>query len=453
MKRPAVLIAAILFLLSISAEDLMARGGGGGFRGGGGGGFHGGGGGAYRSSGAVHRSPSMSRPSSARPAVQQPSRPQSRQAMSKPASSPKKASPPKQQIASRPGTGAGPGSRPPGGRQGDRVSRPTQGQVQQFLNLPQGQQPGRGSDLAKIGAGAAVGALGAEGARRLLEGQRLEGQERPTQLPERPGVGDRPGLAERPGIAQRPGGPDRPSQLPSRPAGDQIRDNLQNRYDHLFTPDWWRDHPNAAKAYWDNFGKYQYARNHWWRPATWAAIAGLTAGAVASAGYGEPVYYDYGDTIYYEGENVYVGGQKAATAEEYYQQAGDLAASAPAVKDAQPEDWLPLGVFALSQDNVASSNMVLQLAINKDGVIAGTYYNTGTDTVRPIKGMVDKKSQRAAWTFADGKNTDIIMETGIYNLTQDETEALVHFGKDKTQQWLMVRLKEPQEDKSAGKNP
>lgn len=86
-------------------------------------------------------------------------------------------------------------------------------------------------------------------------------------------------------------------------------------------------------------------------------------------------------------------------------------------------------------------------------MIAGTYYNTGTDTVRPVKGMVDKKSQRAAWTFADGKNTDIIMETGIYNLTQDETEALVHFRKDKTQQWLMVRLKEPPQDKSAGKNP
>jgi hypothetical protein len=165
------------------------------------------------------------------------------------------------------------------------------------------------------------------------------------------------------------------------------------------------------------------------------------------------VYYDYGDTIYYEGEDVYVGGQKAATAEEYYQQAGDLAASAPAARDPQPEDWLPLGVFALSHGNVASSNMILQLAINKDGAIAGTYYNTGTDAVRPIKGMVDKKSQRAAWTFADGKNTDIIMETGIYNLTQDETEALVHFGKDKTQQWLMVRLKEPQEDKSAGKKP
>jgi hypothetical protein len=56
---------------------------------------------------------------------------------------------------------------------------------------------------------------------------------------------------------------------------------------------------------------------------------------------------------------------------------------------------------------------------------------------------VDKKSQRAAWTFADGKDTNIVMETGINNLTQDQTEALFHFGKDITQQWLMVRLQEP----------
>ena len=226
---------------------------------------------------------------------------------------------------------------------------------------------------------------------------------------------------------------------------DQIRNNLQNRYDHAFTPQWWKDHPHAAHAYWD---KHHDGWHHWWRPATWAAVTGLVAGA-AYGGYGEPIYYDYGDSIYYEGDNVYVGGQKAATAEEYYNQAGDLAVSAPATTDTQSEDWLPLGVFALSQGNATYSNMVLQLALNKDGSIAGTFYNSTTDAGRPVKGMVDKKTQRAAWTFADGKNTDIIMETGLYNLTQDQTEALVHFGKDKTQQWLMVRLKQPDDKQKA----
>jgi hypothetical protein len=91
----------------------------------------------------------------------------------------------------------------------------------------------------------------------------------------------------------------------------------------------------------------------------------------------------------------------------------------------------------------------LQLAVDKDGVIAGTYYNTTTDIGRPVRGKVDKKTQRAAWTFSDGKNTDIIMETGIFNLTQDQTEALVHFGKEKTQKWLMVRLNQPKSIETA----
>ena len=102
------------------------------------------------------------------------------------------------------------------------------------------------------------------------------------------------------------------------------------------------------------------------------------------------------------------------------------------------------GVFALSREENDDSNMVLQLAVNKEGVIQGTYYNTSTETERPVKGMVDKKTQRAAWTFADGKNTDIIMETGLYNLTKDDTQVFVHFGEDKTQRWWLVRLEEPE---------
>jgi hypothetical protein len=199
-----------------------------------------------------------------------------------------------------------------------------------------------------------------------------------------------------------------------------------------------------AHAYWQNFGKYQYARNHWWRPAAWAALGSWVAG-----GYWEsPAYYDYGEGIYYEDEQVYAGGKPVASAEEYYQQASDLATSAPPAQASETE-WLPLGVFAISRVQATDSNALLQLAVDKDGVIAGTYYNTSTDIGRPVRGRVDKKTQRAAWTFSDGKNTDIIMETGISNLTQDQTEALVHFGKEKSQQWLMVRLEQPKDTESA----
>ena len=316
------------------------------------------------------------------------------------------------------------------------MGKPTQKQLQQFINLPQNRRPGRGSELAKIGAGAAAGALGAEGARKLLEGKKTSGLEKPSHLP---------GKA---GLAERHGEMSRPSTLPARRVSDQIRNDWQNRHDKPFTPKWWKDHPNAARHYWDH---HHHRWNYWWCWATWGAVAGWVSGSAAGSAYGDPIYYDYGQNIYYEGDEVYVGGKKTATAQEYYQQASTLADKAPDATTQQSEDWLPLGVFALSNGNVPDSNMVLQLAINKQGVISGTYYNSATDIGRPIKGMVDKKSQRAAWTFADGKNTDIIMETGIYNLTQDQTEALVHFGKDKTQRWLMVRLKQPEPQAAGGR--
>ena len=47
----------------------------------------------------------------------------------------------------------------------------------------------------------------------------------------------------------------------------------------------------------------------------------------------------------------------------------------------------------------------------------------------------------AAWTVGDNKNT--VFETGLVNLTKDQAPVLVHYGKDRTQQWLLVRVEQP----------
>ncbi len=96
-------------------------------------------------------------------------------------------------------------------------------------------------------------------------------------------------------------------------------------------------------------------------------------------------------------------------------------------------EWMPLGVFALTAEGVNASSMYLQLAVSKEGVIAGTFYNESTGATHPVEGMVDEKTQRAVWKAADGTNANIVMETGLYNLTQDQAEVLVHFGPEKTQ--------------------
>jgi len=105
-------------------------------------------------------------------------------------------------------------------------------------------------------------------------------------------------------------------------------------------------------------------------------------------------------------------------------------------------EWLPLGVFALTGDDVGASQMYLQLAINKESAISGTFYNETTGASFEVEGYVDDKTQRAAWYAPDSKNPDMVMETGVYNLTKDEAEVLVHFGPDHTQTWKMVRLPE-----------
>lgn len=113
---------------------------------------------------------------------------------------------------------------------------------------------------------------------------------------------------------------------------------------------------------------------------------------------------------------------------------------------ADDTEWMTLGVFAMTQDDgqstAASPTLYLQLAVSKEGVLAGTIYNSVTDTSKPIEGMVDRKTQRAAWVTSE--TTSPIMETGISNLTKDEAPALLHFADGRTQQWLLVRLEEPE---------
>ena len=106
---------------------------------------------------------------------------------------------------------------------------------------------------------------------------------------------------------------------------------------------------------------------------------------------------------------------------------------------------MPLGVFALTLDGQAAGvepTLYLQLAVSKEGVIAGTVFNSETQETKEIEGMVDQATQRAAWGVSG--ETSPIMETGIANLTKDEAPALLHFADGQTQQWLMVRLEEPE---------
>ena len=77
----------------------------------------------------------------------------------------------------------------------------------------------------------------------------------------------------------------------------------------------------------------------------------------------------------------------------------------PPAPETKPEssEWMPLGVFAITQDNQAAGvepTIFMQLAISKEGVISGTLNNTATNQTQTLEGMADKKSQRVAWSVA-----------------------------------------------------
>ncbi len=136
-----------------------------------------------------------------------------------------------------------------------------------------------------------------------------------------------------------------------------------------------------------------------------ARSLGRDWGSVGSwCGYsGEPTSYSYGENVYYADDQVYSGDQPIATTEEYAEQAAEIASTAPSEAPEQA-DWLPLGVFAITQDGQASGaepSLYMQLAISKQGVISGTLKNTLTGKVQSLEGMADKKSQRVAWGVVD----------------------------------------------------
>ena len=197
-----------------------------------------------------------------------------------------------------------------------------------------------------------------------------------------------------------------------------------------FTPAWYRNYPVAWRA-------RRWAGASLWAMPTYAAVA--TYCTLPET----PYYYDYGNTVVVRDDTLYYDGEEGASVERYAEQATKLADSG---REAEPEEtdaWQPLGVFAIVSGDEKESNQVFQLAVNKQGIIRGNYYDALADNVLPVTGKVGLKSQRAVWTI--GKRKDRVYEAGIANLTRKETTMLVHFGKKRTQQWTLVRLEEPRD--------
>jgi len=179
---------------------------------------------------------------------------------------------------------------------------------------------------------------------------------------------------------------------------------------------------------------------------TWAGLSGwFTWNAALANVWADPIYYDYGvgGNVVYQNNMVYVGGQQVANSADFAESAADLATVPPPENEEQAAqaEWMPLGTFAMSTgEKDTDPTHVVQLAVTKDGIIGGTLFNYQTNQSVSIQGKVDKETQRVAFRLGDRDN--LIAETGMYNLTQNEVPVLVHFGTEKTENFLFVRLKD-----------
>jgi hypothetical protein len=206
-----------------------------------------------------------------------------------------------------------------------------------------------------------------------------------------------------------------------------------------FNRGWYRAHPGAWVA-----ARWRYA-NFWvapvWGPlATWVGVPEAT-----------PYAYDYGSDIIIENNNVYVAGDPRGSVEEYAQQAMELADTGRDAKVADDE-WQSLGVFGMIQgEGEKTAQHIFQLAINRAGVVRGNYYDAVADNTLPVYGSLNKRNQKVAWSIGDKKN--IVFEAGLHNLTQEQTTVLVHYGKERTQQMVLVRLEQAPEEGGGGGGP
>lgn len=190
-------------------------------------------------------------------------------------------------------------------------------------------------------------------------------------------------------------------------------------------------------------GGYYRPWSYWYGRPNWYGLTGWFGGY----GWNSPYYYDYGygGNVLYNNGGVYVQDTYVGTPVQYAQSAAVLATVNPDDIDQDGKaDWLALGTFAMVNNrDQRDPQQVVQLAVDKNGIISGTFFDRDRDEAFAVTGRVDRETQRVA--FRIDNNPDIVYETGIYNLTQDQTPILVHDGSNELNTSLLVRLDLPED--------
>ena len=208
---------------------------------------------------------------------------------------------------------------------------------------------------------------------------------------------------------------------------------------------------NHPIAYWRNYMWEKHPVWSWWnvtRPNRWASWSSVSSWCGYSGGYSQPVTYQYTD------QGVYANNQQVKVDDQYSQQARELAAAGKQMlqkkidaQEAGKLEWLPLGVFALCKSDNGDPTMFLQLAISREGIIAGSFANATNNENLQVQGGVDRESSRLAITIGD--IDDVVVETGLQNITEEQASAMIHYQDNSRENWLLVKMPDPDSQQQA----
>ena len=103
------------------------------------------------------------------------------------------------------------------------------------------------------------------------------------------------------------------------------------------------------------------------------------------------------------------------------------------------EQWLPLGTFVMA-DNLnytQDSSYYVQLAVNRDGFVSGSMFNSQTNQVLPVIGRIDPRTQILAFSVQGWSE---VFSTSVYDLTQNQARVIVMRDSRDYQVDYMVRV-------------
>ncbi|QDU51524.1 hypothetical protein [Gimesia panareensis] len=175
---------------------------------------------------------------------------------------------------------------------------------------------------------------------------------------------------------------------------------------------------------------YYHYRRYGYRPWVWATYGGLASWI----GYNSltPVVYNYSISNGYICNN----GAQIAPVSDYASQANQIADSV--TPPDQSADWMPVGLFAIVPQGTKDVNVTVQLAVSKNGAVAGTYFNKEGNITLPLQGAIDETKQRVVWKV--GEEDAVTMETGLDSLTKDKSTVVLYFNDGVSEVWDMVRI-------------